>query len=97
MIKDVVGLFSHFNMLTWVSLLFKVRSDASLNLSNQRCHLLPLLGLCKIKLLQVTKNRYLDYGITRNATCHLTWEFIGVFESFLRSELKKTPHINEMA
>ena len=33
-----------------------------------------------------TKNRYLDYGIIRNATCHFTWAFIGVFESFLRRE-----------
>ena len=29
--------------------------------------------------------------------CHLTWAFIGVFESFLRRELKKTPYINGMA
>ena len=45
------------------------------------CH---SLGSTKSNFLQVAKNRYLDYGIIRNATCHLTWAFIGVFESFLR-------------
>ena len=36
--------------------------------------------------LRVTKNRYIDCGIIRNATCHLTWVFIWVFKSFLRGE-----------
>ena len=34
----------------------------------------------------VTKHRYLDYRIIRNATCPLTWAFIGVLEGFLRRE-----------
>ena len=55
------------------------------------------LGSAKSNFLRVTKNRYLDYGIIRNTTCHLTWAFIGVFESFLRRELKKMPYINVMA
>ena len=46
---------------------------------------------------ELIKNRYLDYGIIRNATCHFTWAFIEVFESFIRRELKKTPYINVMA
>ena len=50
------------------------------------CH---CLGSAKSKFLRVTKNRYLDYGIIRNATCHLTWAFIGVFKSFLRRERVK--------
>ena len=71
-------------MLVWI---FRI-GDATF------CH---CLGCVKSNFLWVTKNRYLDYGIIRNATCHLTWAFIGVFESFLMRELKKTPYINVMA
>ena len=54
------------------------------------CH---CLSCAKSNILRVAKNRYLDDGIIHNATCHLTWAFMGVFESFLRRELKKTPYI----
>ena len=47
------------------------------------CH---CLGCAKSNFLRVTKNIYLDYGVIRNATCYLTWAFIGVFESFVRRE-----------
>ena len=47
---------------------------------------MPPFASVKSNFLRVTKNRYLDYGIIRNATCQLTWAFIGVFESFLRRE-----------
>ena len=34
--------------------------------------------------LRVTKNRYIDYRIIRNAMYHWTYVFIGVFKDFLR-------------
>ena len=33
--------------------------------------------------LQVTKNRYLDYRIIRNATCHLTGHLLEFSKAFL--------------
>ena len=49
--------------------------------------------------LRVTKHRYniIDYENIHNSTCQLTWAFIGVFESFIRRELKKMPYINVIA
>ena len=83
-----LGFFA-FRIEVWcLSESFECRSNSTF------CH---CSGSAKSNFLQVTKNRYLDYGIIRNATCHLTWAFIGVFESFLRRELKKTPYINVMA